>query len=641
MNKILFVAIFLCFALSLSASENGFFDDDDQFPYKGFVQFVAEHGLEMQRDEDSVEALQEFVQNLRKSDDKRLQKYAKNINETLNDSNFDQEESYQRSLRIIFALYTEDSPGTKWQLKDFLSLLGNGKLRIKRYKHDTISEKEAKDEASNLYLNGQLIQNTAGMNVDALSKLDISANHSWWYNQINKASIDNIWRYNEEIAHDILTRKVLDDRNSDQFSSYSIKQNRRFFLFDKIKTGGTSTKIAVKDLSGIKWGMKWGDEVQSETISNRLYTAAGAKFADLVYPISASGENLAILVLDKTSDEITCEKIATYALFVDCLKRSKYKADVTPFVHSYGTLSKEDISTQSLELAHVAKDPMELVGRNYIIFKEGLVELRFLDEVAETGAATLNSAVSDNDRVMRSLSIFNAWIASADTKDENNRSYLLKNSIDRLGSFVEYQHDFGTSLGTSSLQLIPSNGINALEFGKNFVKARRNKVVIKNFVYYKPTSWKKVTFADARWMTQNILNISSSELRQIINETSLPSFMADILQYRLEKRRQDLAQAFDLNYESQMPDLNKSLRADLSSPRARANAAKNFGVSKEMIETVMLERKLIETNDGLTQYKENVIDDFEIVSSRKSVIIAALERESFPSGLAKKLDRFQ
>jgi hypothetical protein len=47
------------------------------------------------------------------------------------------------------------------------------------------------------------------------------------------------------------------------------------FTFVEEDTGGTNPKIEVKDASGRTWGVKWGEEVNSEVFASRIAWAAG------------------------------------------------------------------------------------------------------------------------------------------------------------------------------------------------------------------------------------------------------------------------------------------------------------------------------------------------------------------------------
>lgn len=47
------------------------------------------------------------------------------------------------------------------------------------------------------------------------------------------------------------------------------------FTFIEEDTGGTNPKIKVKDARGAEWGVKWGEEVNSEVFASRLAWAAG------------------------------------------------------------------------------------------------------------------------------------------------------------------------------------------------------------------------------------------------------------------------------------------------------------------------------------------------------------------------------
>ena len=47
------------------------------------------------------------------------------------------------------------------------------------------------------------------------------------------------------------------------------------FTFIEEDTGGTNPKIKVRDARGVEWGVKWGEEVNSEVFASRLAWAVG------------------------------------------------------------------------------------------------------------------------------------------------------------------------------------------------------------------------------------------------------------------------------------------------------------------------------------------------------------------------------
>jgi hypothetical protein len=69
------------------------------------------------------------------------------------------------------------------------------------------------------------------------------------------------------------------------------------FTFLKEDTSGTNPKIEVKDAHGVIWGIKWGEEVNSEVFASRLVWAVGY-FVEPSYFV-ASGQVLGASGLDR------------------------------------------------------------------------------------------------------------------------------------------------------------------------------------------------------------------------------------------------------------------------------------------------------------------------------------------------------
>jgi len=50
-----------------------------------------------------------------------------------------------------------------------------------------------------------------------------------------------------------------------------------------MKSNDSSPKFKVKDIYGMKWKFKMGEEIHTESMFNRLYILLGGKFNDPVY----------------------------------------------------------------------------------------------------------------------------------------------------------------------------------------------------------------------------------------------------------------------------------------------------------------------------------------------------------------------
>jgi hypothetical protein len=74
------------------------------------------------------------------------------------------------------------------------------------------------------------------------------------------------------------------------------------FTFVEEDTGGTNPKIEVKDANGRIWGVKWGEEVNSEVFASRIAWAAGY-FVEATYFVP-KGKVEGVTKLDRAKDYV-------------------------------------------------------------------------------------------------------------------------------------------------------------------------------------------------------------------------------------------------------------------------------------------------------------------------------------------------
>jgi hypothetical protein len=602
-------------------------------------------------------ALGEELTEGEKKDFKRKKKFLKEAKKTIaisldqNTGSALKEGSYYMAQRVLYTILSEDQninqtppldliTSKYWLLKN---LLINGFLLKVPYvsakkSNRPVGSNQATKEAHFLidpndpskYIDPAEM---AKMSHQEISELDISKSHPVWHTiKHSKRNLDG-WTNLEQWAEKRISKKLNKDKNKK--INYSIDSARRVLFFNKIKVSATSPKVNTKDAYGIKWKLKWGDEVQPEVINNRLWMKLGGKYTDLVYSNPKGMEHLVLVLADsKKERESVCAKPYTVRELTNCLRDSSYKFNLTPFITHSGTITQENVEQVLKMLPSDGKkeySKKNLIGRDYLSFKESMVEFKSKKAALRGGPAAFSSASAKMDRVGRALMIFNMWIANRDAKDDNNRSVLVKDYLEQEGtSYLEFEHDMGATLGN-----VVSGEINDLRTGYFFLRksiTRRN-LYFTQLILYRPKAWKKITFADAQWMAKKIALLKESEIRDIVAYTNWPDFVQEATIYKLVARRNRIAKKLHL---AELLDNKKASKPSLSIPLRTQEeieaAAKRYNVSAQKIEQE-LERA------ELTEHVDAPLKNGRIGQCEESILINVLSRENHPSGLVNRIPR--
>jgi hypothetical protein len=352
---------------------------------------------------------------------------------------------------------------------------------------------------------------------------------------------------------------------------------------------------------------------------------------------------------------------------------STYNFEVDVYRHSTGVISSRDIQPENIRNSilknliiskRAALQPEDLVGRTYVTFHESMVEFSPNAAMLRSGPAAGSLLGTAHDRLQRGLLMFNAWIWNVDAKDENSKGLLLK-KFDENGEdfFVETQHDMGSAMGS----LGRPGHLNGFDVGRDFIKrgrtlsptsaifARtlpfigRERILITDFVLYRPEAQKAATMADAIWMMNKITRLSIKDLEAIVASSEWPDFMQKALVYRLAARRDRIVQVMDMR-DSQGRPLQPLVNSapnevlDLSSLEAINHAARRYGiVSAEARGQLFAQlRRLgrVSVKNGVYVAKagaqEFVLKDGKIADCASSAFIYVLEQTSHPSGLGQR-----
>jgi hypothetical protein len=530
-----------------------------------------------------------------------------------------------------------------------LDILGNLSLEVPYLsagdRARSLTPAQAKLEAANLFdaKTGRTYskpEELAGLSPEQVSRLDVRDDHPMWYTEDalrqRKARHPTAWS-------DLESR--LEARVSASIGApYELERARRILRFEDIRSSATSPKVDAKDLQGQGWKIKWGCEVQTEALANRLYVELGAKFADLVYA-NKGGPGDLVLVLDRAdpaSAASSCDTVVTLEDFRRCLLASKYEFDVSANVVGHGVVTEEVLRQEPFSSA--TGDTRELIGRHFVAFNESLVEFQPpASDFVLLGAGPMSSGGASSDRAKRGLAVFTYWIHNKDAKDLNNKGVIDLSSA----SYAEYMHDMGASLGN----VVTTGNPNLLKVGDAFVHRRGDAVRFSSNMLFLPAAFEAATHADAVWMARKIVALPREAIVAAVAATQWPDFQQDVMLSRLIARRNAIARAFDLGAPMAL-DLAPKVVA-LRTPADRLEAVRRYRLAvatdgDESKAVALLEKFMdasgIAIRDGHADF-DDVVDGWTkdrvlaTTSCKESVIVALLERTMHPAGLDRRIDR--
>ncbi|MFN8369516.1 MAG: hypothetical protein U0T83_02700 [Bacteriovoracaceae bacterium] len=497
-----------------------------------------------------------------------------------------------------------------------------------------------------------------------IADLDIRDDNPMWYSKNEMSKIQNkneLWSRLENWGDNSVTAALkVKNKALPQNYSYQMAKNNNFQFVTAFDKGGTSPKVKGKDPLDVTWKVKFGSEVQTEPVANRLYVMLGGKYNDLIY--SFNSKNPLTLILAKSENptvndslasslkdkklvnnkqlQSLCSNMTSAEILKVCFYTSHFRFDIAPFILSEGIITQDNIETVLKNYPDISLDTYkksDLIGRYYVKIKEASVELNENSIMLRGGPTAGSDVGAKSDRVYRSLLLFNVWIRNLDCRDSNNKALILNNFSGKEKSYIETMHDLGTALG-GNLRTGRINNLRTKSFMFHFPES--SKILISQTFLYRPHSWEYITHADALWMARKIANISEVEMRFAAAASNWPDFVQESLVYKLMKRRNRIAHIYNIE-----PMLDKvevaapNISISLKSKNERENVAKKYGVELAQIEEKMREFNLLD-NDGTSHFEDKVVEDGELVHCEKSLLIYLLERHHYPSGLENRLNRF-
>ncbi len=504
------------------------------------------------------------------------------------------------------------------------------------------------------------------LTVEQIADLDLANSHPAWYSQAGLRKIDEWaktnskgqspmayrWTYLEKWAEDRISKKLTEENNSPV--SYEIAKARRVMFVDAIFQSATSPKVGAEDAYGQDWKIKWGDEIQTEVIANRIWIGLGGKFNDLNYANGPGAEGTKwqkndgmVMVLQKEDAKKRAKeegKGNCYAVTVDefkaCMKKF-YDWAATPAILSHGVITEENFDAvlgKYLPTNFKSMDEYkaENLGATYITFRESGLEFKSKFSMKRGGAAAYSNVYATDDRMARGAVILNMWMGNRDAKDDNNKAYILSDfpglglTSKKTGNlYVETQHDLGYSFGRT----LTAGEINELK-AQDFIKGCSGGICFDEAMAYLPEAWKSATYSDALWMAKKVVTITAADLYEILSYTNWPQFMGMAFVTKMGKRQAGLASMFGLAPGITSSDFVNDYALDLTKGKELNTFLFDLSLSTEWSS---LEASLKEQgNPNLAV----LIKDGQLNDCADSKIMDFLQKSLFPSGLTQRMSRF-
>lgn len=488
------------------------------------------------------------------------------------------------------------------------------------------------------------------LSVDELSRLtprqvahlDIDPEHpAWLTHAALESSRDTRGRtFERDIARGV-TRHLRTDGDIEPENAYDLHSARKVLILDEVYLSGTSPKAETEDAHGLEWKVKWGDEVAVEPVVSRLYLLAGGRFTDLTYANPPGRDGLVLVLNEKgaveTDEEDGDERHAETVEQLAAALEDFYGFDLRPYILAHGTITprnRDDILRHLPRDAEAEYDPSDLVGRQWVTFRETGVELRPQGYVRRCDGAALHDDIARNDRAWRGSYLFDLWIANRDAKYDNQKMFFFRGGDGEGGEQVvdhaAGHHDLGLSLGG----LLSAGRVNRFRDGERFTGRSFGKLRFKAPMIFKPEAWEAASWADGKWMARHIASIDEPRIREAIASSLWPEFVQEALVYRLVTRRNRIAEMFgeEDRLDGSEPDA-PHLVVPLGTTAEIEAAEKRFGLVPGT-----LARELARRRTGRF-YRETLLRNGTIASAERSSIVRLLVEQRYASGLARRYQR--
>lgn len=326
-----------------------------------------------------------------------------------------------------------------------------------------------------------------------------------------------------------------------KYSKFDYAHARRVVFFDEIKAEATSPKITVKDRHGIKWKMKWGDEVHTDVAAGRLYLDIGGRYSDPKF-YSGPGETILVLPQAKAGQE----GISTFQDLKNAVSKAFFRFKLEEWVLD-GPMVKDDAGKilgsgiVDARMADTEDIDKKYIGAFFVKFKECQMSI-YNPACKRLGGSPLSGLGATRDRIQRGMMLFNIWINNIDAKDDNTRiSFLYNPKTQDFDRAAEFQSDsgatFGKIVGIGKPNFFSERWIVETPFGIHFLFRP----------VFVPRAWTACTWSDARWMARRICSLSRDDISAAIADSGWPGFVQQVMVEKLLARRNQLVPIFRLD----------------------------------------------------------------------------------------------
>ncbi len=680
--------LLLLLTMSLVAQAQGLRWDREK-AYPGFDSLLRQNGIDARYSDEHAASLLDFLNRTiaslesNKSEDETVQKanekkigYYQSIAALIDGSAFPALD-YALALRALYSFEAKPYSNAPGGPVELLTLIANVLMTHTMpymavndmkasWEHIYLNAKETPEKAKSLARrriaqeSTDLFNEATGrfyapdelypMTVEQISQLDITENDPMWYTEKarNRRGFDP-WTELEQLNESAVTKAL----NLDSEHRYSLATAQRVLFYDDIKDSGTSPKADVTDAFGVKWKMKWGNEVQPEVIATRLYMKAGAKYNDLVYT-HKPGERDHVLVLqasetDKSHsrDPQFCKSIATVGRLKHCLMVSRFKYDISASIIEQGIVEQAPWIKDLLPAYRAAGfSDRDIANRTYVVFNEVLVEFKAAEGRLSGGPTAMNHPMTAGDRVLRGLALFNHWIWNSDAKEANNTGLFVASDGGR------HYHEAYTDLGASLGRLLQNGHVNTLPWGERFLTLDRDylrsfesRIVIHQANAYMPRVWGKMTFADGRWMARKIARLSRAEIVEAISKACWPSFVQELLVEKMVSRRNRIAEYFNVEDQARAEEpivrpKEFGIAYTFLDLGGVLNVSRTFNLAADDVIAELKRVGKIRNDGTFVPFNEVLVKNGKMQACNKTVFIGLLEGRLYPAGLSRRITRY-
>lgn len=175
----------------------------------------------------------------------------------------------------------------------------------------------------------------------------------------------------------------------------------------------------------------------------------------------------------------------------------------------------------------------------YLLVREGVLEWK-PPEIIRIGPWPFGGNGNEGLREVRGLGLFSIWVGNTDLKEAENNKLAMRTDEPLGSGFYHVHHDLGHSLGRMIREQIEA-------FPWDLVDRTPSGRIKFNYHSVQPSSLRgMITWADARWMTRQIAQLTKRQIAQTVAIGRWPRAAGQLLTEKLASRRNQLVIAFDL-----------------------------------------------------------------------------------------------